>query len=193
MKNKAVILDLDDTLFPESSYVRSGFLAVAEWGESELRIAQSESAVYLNEAFESGIRANTFNMWLKHFGLDASTILVQQIVDVYRNHEPDISPFDEVPSILRKLSKSYALGLVSDGYLEVQKKKFAALQLSHYFDAICFSDELGREHWKPSPRPFQVVAERLQVPAADCVYVGDNPNKDFLVTQCRHAFHPTPT
>jgi putative hydrolase of the HAD superfamily len=181
MKHRnAVILDMDDTLFPESSYVLSGFHAVAKWGDSNLRIPLPDSVAYLNASFERGVRGNAFDLWLEHFGLNPSPDLIRRVVDVYRNHEPEIDPFPDVPSILDNLSKHYPLGLVTDGYLGAQKKKFAALQLAHFFDAVCFTDELGRDYWKPSARPFQIVAKQLSVPTANCVYVGDNPTKDFL-------------
>jgi Haloacid dehalogenase-like hydrolase len=62
----------------------------------------------------------------------------------------------------------------------VQRKKFEALALAHHFDAVVFSDELGREFWKPSPRPFEVASEALGVDPSECVYVSDNPLKDFI-------------
>ena len=38
---------------------------------------------------------------------------------------------------------------------------------------------MGRDAWKPSPRPFYHLLEQLAVPAARAVYVADNPAKDF--------------
>jgi putative hydrolase of the HAD superfamily len=43
-----------------------------------------------------------------------------------------------------------------------------------------FTDNHGRENWKPSPEPFRRIAEALASPAAACAYVGDNPAKDFV-------------
>jgi putative hydrolase of the HAD superfamily len=179
MKSKAIIFDMDDTLFPESSYVRSGFKAVAKWGEFELGIPCPASTDFLLSAFEENIRGNTFNLWLNHFGQSVSSELISRVVDVYRSHNPEISPYVGVVQILENLSSEYAIGLVSDGYLETQKKKFAALSLERFFGAVCFSDQLGRENWKPSPHPFQFVSQKLNVSAQNCVYVGDNPTKDF--------------
>ncbi|MDB4372201.1 HAD family hydrolase [Mariniblastus sp.] len=179
-RNKAVIFDMDDTLFLESSYVLSGFQAVAEWAESELQLSAIDSLKSLINIFENGARGNIFNLWLEHFNKRSSIELIQTIVKIYREHEPTISPFNEIPSLLNDLSRCFKIGLVSDGFLVVQKKKFAALQLRHFFDAVCFSDQLGREHWKPSAKPFELVSDKLQTPPENCIYVGDNPKKDFL-------------
>jgi putative hydrolase of the HAD superfamily len=55
-----------------------------------------------------------------------------------------------------------------------------ALDLDRFFDAIVFTDDLGREAWKPSPEPFVIIADRLGIRAPEAVYIADNPLKDFL-------------
>jgi putative hydrolase of the HAD superfamily len=176
---RAIVFDLDDTLYPERSYVGSGFCAVAAWAERQFGIPSTLGAAALQRLFESGVRGNTFNRWLEGFGL-GSDEHISQLVQIYRTHQPNIIPYPEVMELLPRLYGRYRLGLVSDGYLEVQRKKWAALGLNAYFDGVVFSDELGREAWKPSPQPFATVLEKLSVPGEDAVYVADNPRKDFL-------------
>src|SRR5205814_2104697 len=77
------------------------------------------------------------------------------------------------------LKRTYRLALISDGYLAVQERKLEALSLAGYFDAVIFSDELGRDFWKPHPRPFEECMSRLSLAPSAIVYVADNPNKDF--------------
>lgn len=178
-KWQAVIFDLDDTLYPERDYVLSGFHAVAEWAEMQLGIPAEQGWAELHTYFEAGIRGDTFNRWLTQHGLEPEP-LVTQLVKVYREHQPHIAPFPEVLALLTRLRCAYRIGLVSDGYLEVQQRKITALALAPYFDAMVFSDEWGRAAWKPSPHPFKVALKRLQVVAAQSVYVADNPAKDFL-------------
>ena len=102
------------------------------------------------------------------------------MVDIYRNHNPSISPYPEVKEVLSKLKKTFLLGIVSDGYLGVQQRKLNALRISDFFDAIVFSDEWGQKAWKPNKKPFIVISDRLKVNPFQCVYVADNPLKDFL-------------
>lgn len=176
---KAVIFDLDDTLYPERDYVSSGFRAVAQWSEANLGIPAASTFRELEGLLESGVRHNTFDQWLNARGLNKS--LVPRLIQVYREHQPVIEPFPEATILLTTLLPQYRIGLVSDGWLDVQQRKFAALDLARYFHATVFSDEFGREAWKPNPKPFEVIMARLECsPAADAVYVGDNPSKDFL-------------
>jgi putative hydrolase of the HAD superfamily len=177
---RAVVFDLDDTLYPERSYVLSGFRAVAAWAEGQLGIPYSTGFAVLHDLFASGVRGNTFNRWLEHFGRDSTTERISQLVHVYREHQPDISPYSDVAELLPRLRARYRLGLVSDGYLAVQRNKWTSLCLSAYFDGVVFSDELGPQAWKPSPQPFTTVLLKFSIVGKDAVYVADNPRKDFL-------------
>jgi putative hydrolase of the HAD superfamily len=176
---RAVVFDLDDTLYPERSFVLSGLRAVAMWVEDHLGISADQAFTELYQLFEGGVRGNTFNRWLESRGLKAED-LVSQMVQAYREHEPHIEPYPEVPGLLRRLRLHYRLGLLSDGFIEVQKRKLNALGLTACFDVLVFSDEWGREAWKPNSRPFEIALERLKVTGSEAVYVADNPTKDFL-------------
>jgi len=175
---RAIIFDLDDTLYPERDYVLSGFRAVASWAETRLAIPAAEGYEALARLFADGVRGNTFNAWLAIYDQPAGR--VPELVAVYREHAPALRPFPGIPELLDALKPHCALGLLGDGYLDVQRKKLAALGLAHRFDAVVFTDEWGRDAWKPDTRAFLTIIERLGVPAAETVYVGDNHLKDFL-------------
>jgi putative hydrolase of the HAD superfamily len=176
---QAIVFDLDDTLYSERDYVLSGFKAVAEWAAVSLGIEQDRGYNTLFDLYVAGVRNNTFNQWLAIHQIE-NTAVVTKLLDVYREHAPTISPFGESIDLLAMLTKSYKIGLVSDGYLQVQQLKWAALGLDSFFDAVVFSDSLGRENWKPSTAPFKLVLEQLNIAPEFSVYIGDNPRKDFF-------------
>lgn len=177
--SRAVVFDMDDTLYPERDFVLSGFRAVARWAEEALGLPAAPSITTLNTLFTAGVRGDTFNRWLNSCGIADSDTIVPQLLEVYRQHSPEIRPFAGVPELLAALGRFYRMGLLSDGYLAVQQRKLAALGLRPAFDAVVFSDELGRAAWKPSRQPFDLVCERLQVPPGRAIYVADNALKDF--------------
>ncbi len=178
VKWQAIVFDLDDTLYPEREYVLSGFRAVASWAATQLGIPFAKGSAELERLFRMGIRGNTFNQWLAMHNLDDSNI--PQLVHIYRDHEPLLTPFPEVPALLENLRHTFRLGLLSDGYIGVQQKKLKALGLVGYFDAIALSDEWGRSAWKPSIVAFKAILQRLRTVPRSAVYVADNPLKDFL-------------
>ena len=66
---RAVVLDLDDTLYPEEAYVRSGLRAVAARAQETLGIPAAEAEAELVALFERGARRDTFDRWLAARGL----------------------------------------------------------------------------------------------------------------------------
>lgn len=175
---KAIVFDLDDTLYPERQYVHGGMHAVAAWGHRQFGYPAERTAGELLELFAQHGSGTIFDSWLRDKGLELDEWL-PSMVDAYRAHSPSISPHDGVRELLARLRHTYRLGLVTDGHLAVQQAKVTALGLEALIDAIVYSDELGREHWKPSVRPYQKVLSRLMIPPEHAVYVGDNPAKDF--------------
>jgi len=173
-----VVFDLDDTLFAERDYVFSGFQAVDEWIRRERQV--TGFAVTANRRFEAGDRGKIFDQTLLELGVTGETGLVDELVRVYRTHRPKLRLLPDALTALEWTRPRFALALISDGYLEVQQAKAAALGLESRLDTLVFTDVWGRKHWKPSPRAFQHVMERHRGSPGGYVYIADNPRKDFI-------------
>jgi putative hydrolase of the HAD superfamily len=181
MPIKAVVFDMDDTLFKEMDYVLSGFSAVDQWlKETQGLIGFYKLAV---ELFNKGERKYIFNQVLESLGVRYNKNFICQLIDVYRNHTPIISLFEDAKYVLNNLQGSIKIGLITDGYLSSQKQKFDALGIHEKFDTVIFTDELGREHWKPNPLPYEQVCLKLECLPSECIYIGDNVNKDFVTAK----------
>ena len=177
-KLEAVVFDLDDTLYPERSYVLSGFSAVADWAERTLAIPRATVLADLRAYFDSGVRGDTFDRWLSARGLSRESHLAS-LVETYRSHRPDIAPYPEIPTLLDRLRRRFRLGLITEGYRAVQEMKLKALGLQDYFECCVITDMADRARWKPHTHAYRVLLEQLDVPATHAVYIGDNPRKDF--------------
>jgi putative hydrolase of the HAD superfamily len=173
-----LVFDLDDTLFPEREYVASGFRAV------DRRLRERHALTGFVEAalghFHAGRRGRIFDEALEGLGFAAHPALIQELVDCYRGHFPEIRLHPDSVRALASLRGAFRLAIITDGYFEVQKKKVAALGIGPQFEAIVYSDEFGRSSWKPSPEPYLRVMRTLGVTGPECLYVGDNPTKDFV-------------
>ena len=179
-RRRAIVFDLDDTLYPERQFVESAYRAVATWIAASFGVSAQATFLELVQLSETGDRGRVLDRWAEAHRPEESG-LGQRLVQVYREHTPRIRPFPEVPALLLELRRCYRLGIVSDGFREVQERKIEALGIRAVVDAIALSDEWGRSAWKPDPKPFQIVLERLSgVSPSQAVYVADNPEKDFL-------------
>lgn len=170
---KGVIFDLDDTLYSEKEYVRSGFKAVCDYlgGDYENDLwAYYESGVYPIDALLARIGR-----------MDEK----EKVLSIYRNHMPNIQLYSGVKDMLRKIKKEgKRIGIITDGRPEGQRNKITALGLWDLVDDVIITDELGGIQFrKPCDIAFRIVITRWKLNRADVVYVGDNISKDFLAPQ----------
>jgi putative hydrolase of the HAD superfamily len=175
---RQVVFDLDDTLFLERDYVRSGFRAVASWAREHSGIEGFFEAAW--RPFERGARGDIFNRALTELGIDDSIELLSQLLDVYRNHEPDIALLPDAENCLASLGGRVRLGLVTDGPAVSQRAKARALKLINWIPEQIFTADLGPGKAKPHPFAFELMQARLGGSGPGCLYVADNPAKDFV-------------
>lgn len=177
-KTDLVIFDMDDTLYPERDFVYSGYRAVAEKVYLDLGLDIESD---LKSAFEEGCRGDLFSKVFNRLERPQEESYIKELVQLYRSHKPRLQPCLDSNIIKELKASGQKIALVSDGWLEVQRNKFEALGLSEYFDEVIFTDELGgREFWKPNPKAFELICERLDIEPTRAVYVADNPKKDFI-------------
>jgi len=167
------VLDLDDTLYLERDYVRSGFIAVDHWLSRHLKIDYFFENAW--ERFETGERQKIFDFILKQLNIFTPE-LVQTLVKIYQCHLPDITLLPDAKSFLERHGRE-SLALVSDGHSETQWMKIRALGVEKYFKKIIVTDDRGKAFWKPHPWAFMSI--RGDMPPECCTYIGDNPLKDF--------------
>lgn len=177
---KAVIFDLDDTLYPEDEYIKSGFKAVSAYLGEILKHRPDYIFEKLLETYSRGITGRNFNVFLEEEGVEYDEYLIFELINIYRGHTPQI----KLPEVSRLLmialhEKGFKTGIITDGYLEPQIKKVKSLGLEDLADEIIYTDVWGKEFWKPHPKAFKEIAKLMRVETRECVYVGDNPTKDF--------------
>lgn len=175
----AVVFDLDDTLYLERDYVRSGYHALADALGQPARAA--EFSTWLWNRFLAGQAAGALDALNESFALNLDKPAIARLVALYRSHPCRLQPAGGMADLLSLLRPRYRLGILSDAFLPGGRMKLASLGLERFFDATVFTDELGpnRQFWKPSPAGFEKIAQALAVPVSACAFIGDNPAKDF--------------
>jgi len=181
MKADVIIFDLDDTLYEEMSFVRSGFRAVASFLQREVPGAQADLCyAWMMDELERNGRGRVFDAVLERLG-SYTRRGVARCVQVYRKHSPDIRLFPDAIRVLQTL-EGRPMYIVTDGNPLVQAAKLRALGLNDG-EAVrkCYlTRRYGLHHEKPSPFCFLRILQRERIPPERAVYVGDNPHKDFV-------------
>ena len=165
-----VVFDLDDTLYAESDYRKSGIIYVKN--------------------FVTGLYGkNTYQCPLALDDLIASDDFIGKIADayklpkaikdsllwIYRTHKPSIKIKPDVQKVIFSLELACkSLIILTDGRSVTQRLKIEALGLNRFPAYI--SEEFSSE--KPSLDRFIMIANKFG--NGNYVYIGDNPQKDFL-------------
>lgn len=169
------VFDIDDTLYLERDYVRSGFEAVGRWAAKWIHIEDFTEQCW--RMFTAGRRRSIFDEVLCESGTQPSAELVSALVEIYRTHTPSIALAADAFGALNAISHIASIAVVSDGPISSQSRKAEALGLSSFAAPIMLTEVLGSEFRKPHPRAFQHIEHYL--PARFHVYIADNPLKDF--------------
>lgn len=179
---KAVIFDLDNTIFDVSQYNLSAFQEISNYLSNKCYI--KENVIYhklINLWKEkTSMYPHLFDDLLKYFNLNED---VKNLVDIFNNYNGKLTPYPEVIPILKALKKKkYKLGIITDGDVNRQKRKINLLGISKFFDVLVFTKDLGTP--KPSRIPFEEAIKRLKIKCKKSYYIGDNPLIDFKGAKC---------
>lgn len=171
------VFDLDDTLYLERDFAQSGFHALANhFGE---RIAGERFASHCLELLSQGARGNIFNLALSHCGIEASSELITQLVEVYRSHIPKLTFCPDTQRLLDRMPYCHT-GLITDGPEQTQRAKISALGLDNVIDTIIATGQWGKEYFKPHPRAYEHIEQVTSRTGQELVYIADNGAKDFV-------------
>ena len=178
---KAVVFDLDDTLYMENEFVEYGLKNAANVAETVYGIVNANEKI---RSLYQESKVNVFDRLVNAETIKDKEIAVAGLVKAYRNCEPkNLHCNPGVLDLLKTLKKKgVRTGIITDGFADVQKSKIKALGIQEYIDEIVITDELGGVQCrKPNPIGFEKMLKMLDVKPQEMVYIGDNPNKDFAI------------
>jgi putative hydrolase of the HAD superfamily len=173
---RCLLIDLDDTLFPEWDFVVSGYNAIAKTIEGQTGIDAKQVINLLVYEHQKYGRRGVVDRVVENLGLAAS--LVPEFVDVYRNHAPVLRPYPGVVDTLSKLANRYNIAIITDGSATVQRRKVSALPaIASLVEKVVYCAELRAA--KPSPIAFEFAMRAFNATPSETLIVGDDPYLDM--------------
>lgn len=79
--------------------------------------------------------------------------------------------------LLQELSKKYLIGVLTNGFTEVQYRKLQSTGLNRYIQRMVISDEIGIQ--KPDSRLFRYAEQATGADPESTIMIGDNPDNDI--------------
>lgn len=174
---KVIIFDLDDTLYDELTFVKSGFMEVSKFLHNKYKLDQNKTYNFMINKLKQG-RKNIFDDLLLQNKIYSKN-LIKLCLSVYRTHKPNIKLDSEVVFSLEKL-KNYSKYVLTDGNKIVQNNKIVSLGLKNYMNGIILTSNYGLKNAKPSPYCFLKICKLENIEPENVLYIGDNPHKDFV-------------
>ncbi len=183
MKAKAVIFDIEDTLYDSSLQMRmtrlnavramigAGLPIDLEIGYKTLEDIANQYGPHYTRHFDNllerlGLRWNPRV-------IAAGVVAYRETSDVY------LKPFsDTIPTLVKLRDQKLKLGVVSDGRSVKQWQKLIQLGVHHLFHSVIISEDVKDE--KLSTKPFKKCLDELSVKPKEAIYVSARPNKEIL-------------
>ena len=116
-----VIFDLDDTLYSEKDYVKSGYDAIGKEYPNVKDLSQQLWNAFLDKKPAIDFVLSSLNMLSEK----------ERALSIYRNQIPTIHLYLGVQDLIERLRKSKKIGIITDGRIEGQQAKIKALNLSN--------------------------------------------------------------
>jgi haloacid dehalogenase superfamily, subfamily IA, variant 1 with third motif having Dx(3-4)D or Dx(3-4)E len=178
-------LDLDDTLYPEITYVKSSFLKVSNYLSTKIELSPLNIHNHLLSILKTNGRGEVFDIFLRNHDFFTKKELLK-CISIYRSNFPEIKIYEGVEQLLIAL-KNYPKYLVTDGNKLVQSKKIKALNLKKFFKKIFITHNYGIKYRKPSLYCFEKIKDRENCRWEEIIYIGDDPSKDFVNLNKKNA------
>jgi putative hydrolase of the HAD superfamily len=172
-----VVFDLDDTLYPEAAFIKSGLAAIE--GALQRLFNTPGFAQRAWAWWQLGEHERMFELALEEVGLPRDAKTLAFVERLYVSHTPDIDLYPDVLPALGVIHMRTIVAILTDGPSALQQRKINALGLEHFVHKVVLTDEWGRGFWKPHPRGFVELQEWAKLPPGRCLYAADNPLKDF--------------
>lgn len=186
MRYKAILLDIDNTLYDYNITHAFAKNKVLEYCIRELNLpkeeiniayekARKQVHIELCETAASHNRLLYFQKMSEILGINPMKYGFE-IYNVYWDSFLDIlKPFDEIYKLLEKYKNKICL--VTDLTAHIQYRKIKKLGLEKYCDKLVTSEEAGRE--KPHPYMFILALQKLGLRSDEVCMIGDSFKKDI--------------
>jgi len=180
---KAIIFDLDNTLLDFMKMKQFAVkAAITAMNEAGLNIDEDQAykdifELYKTKGWENQQVFNDFLM--QNFGKVSNKILAAGIVSYRRAREATLVVYPNVNKTLIELIKmGIKLAVVSDAPSREAWMRLYYLNLHHVFDPVLTYDDSGAH--KPSPKPFEMALNILDVNSDEALMIGDWPDRDVV-------------
>ena len=184
---KAVLFDLDGTLYNQSQFLFQGFEMVAKKVEKDFQLKRGQwQRIFeqLKKCYKEGRRVRIFNKALEKtlpkLSKKVLNAYIEREVLLYFKMAPrKLKLYPGVRALLKTIqSKGMRMGLITQGHPINQLNKLFSLGIYDIFDVIEISGFYDTKKAKPNAFLFKKALKELSLSPKEAVYVGDDWDLD---------------
>lgn len=179
MSIKAVLFDLDDTLWPVAPLIMQAELSLHQWMALHTpKVVQHYTLEELRKQRSSLAKTSprfAYDLWsLRHTALSQvfqkvgeDPAKADQAMQIFAHARNQVELYGDVVPALNVLGERVVMGTVSNGFADLQ-----AIGLDHHFRVSLAAHRFGCA--KPDPRIFRAACAALDLLPQQVMYVGDD-------------------
>lgn len=183
---KAVLIDIDDTIFDFEKCSKNSFLKTLE--KFNLKFKEEDFSYFnkVNDILWTKQKLGEINikevfikrdyLMGKYFNLDIEKGLFNDLFVKFLYDE--IEMVDGIEDLLLYLSDKYKIFTASNGIYKMQENRLKKSNIDKYFDKIFVSDKIGYE--KPDKRFFKKIMDLTNFSNDDLIMIGDSIKSDII-------------
>jgi len=171
---KAVIFDLDNTIYRETDYLFPAYHAIGVHVSGKDNIDASAAGQFLENHFLKSGRKNLFDNFIQHFNIRNTG--VEEMMNILRTNQPE-EKIEIFPSVMKMLDalilQQKKIFVLTNGNPQQQRNKIACIEWGGIFNDITFifADEIKR---KPSPESIEYIIKKYELRHGDVLMIGDD-------------------
>lgn len=190
MSIRAVLFDLDNTLTHRDQSIHRYAICLLEYYQEYLMNSNINQIIEVIRRIDNGGYPKKELLTYPSIGESIAHVLLQELewhnapslkeltqfwAEQFAKNAVSMADAEELLKRLRE--QKYKLAIVSNGAHLSRVAILNSLGLSHYFDAIVSSGQVGIS--KPAPEIFLHTSQLLNVKPSECLFIGDHPINDI--------------
>ena len=188
---RAIVFDADNTIYQTKKSAKTADMAAMKFFALQIKKKPEELYEYWHKKIIPRVikeqepkkreRIHSYLLLAKKFKF-------KEVMKGYKIFKEELVKHIELMPGFKELAANisdYKTALVTEDSKDLLQAKLARFKLNTFFDVIVCSDDV--EHMKPHKKYVERALEGLDVSANECLFVGDNYEKDLKIAQLKGA------
>ena len=188
---RAIVFDADNTIYQTKKTAKTADMAAMKFFAKQIKTKPEKLYEYWHKKIIPRVikeQEPKKRERIHSYLLLAKKYKFKEVMKGYELFKEELVKHIELMPGFRELATNiseYKTALVTEDSKDLLEAKLARFKLNTFFDVIVCSNDVG--HMKPHKKYVEHALKELDVSANECLFVGDNYEKDLKIAQLKGA------